>query len=123
TRREDAATSPPSHGGEVADGCNASEAGEGVFAFPTQQFNGAFVFLCVSVSLWLDVFASSSGATMSRLLLGLSLTLAVTFALLHAAEEPDRAALRKKMERAMGPLPGADRKVPLDAKVIEEEVK
>ncbi len=57
---------------------------------------------------------------MSRFLLGLSLTLAPTLALLHAADEPDRAAIRKKMEKAMGPLPGADRKVPLDAMVGEE---
>jgi dienelactone hydrolase len=56
---------------------------------------------------------------MPRLLLCLPLTLALTLAL-HA-EEPDRAALRKKMEKAMGPMPGADRKVPLDPKVEGEE--
>lgn len=37
------------------------------------------------------------------------------------ADEPDRAAIRKKMERAMGPMPTADRKVPLDVKVASEE--
>lgn len=57
---------------------------------------------------------------MPRLLLCLSLTLAFTPAL-RAADEPDRVAIRKKMEKAMGPLPGADRKVPLDAKVLGEE--
>lgn len=57
---------------------------------------------------------------MPRFVLGLSLTLAVALAL-PAADEPDRAALRKKMERAMGPLPGADRKVPLDAKAEAAE--
>jgi dienelactone hydrolase len=57
---------------------------------------------------------------MPRLLLCLSLTLALAPAL-RAADEPDRAAIRKKMEKAMGPLPGADRKVPLDAKVLGEE--
>ena len=56
---------------------------------------------------------------MSRLFLALVCVLTPT--LLRAADEPDRAALRKKMERAMGPLPNADRKVPLDAKVISEE--
>jgi len=40
---------------------------------------------------------------------------------LAAADPPDRAALLKKMEQAMGPLPGADRKVPLDVKVLSEE--
>lgn len=53
------------------------------------------------------------------------LSFALLFALVPtsfcAAEEPDRVALRKKMERAMGPLPGADRKVPLDPKVVSEE--
>lgn len=34
---------------------------------------------------------------------------------------PDRASLLKKMEQAMGPLPGPDRKVPLDLKVVSEE--
>jgi pimeloyl-ACP methyl ester carboxylesterase len=34
--------------------------------------------------------------------------------------EPDRAAIRKKMEQVMGPLPGKDRIVPLDVKVLEE---
>ena len=40
---------------------------------------------------------------------------------LAATEEPDRVAIRKTMERAMGPLPGSDRKVPLDVKVVSEE--
>ncbi len=40
---------------------------------------------------------------------------------LRAADEPDRSAIRKKMEKAMGPLPAADRKVPLDPKVETEE--
>lgn len=52
------------------------------------------------------------------LALALGLTLGLT---LRAADEPDRPALRKKMEKAMGPLPGADRKVPLDPKVVGEE--
>lgn len=57
---------------------------------------------------------------MPRLLL--ALTLALVFVVpLPAADEPDRAAIRKKMEQAMGPLPGADRKVPLDAKTDGEE--
>lgn len=38
-----------------------------------------------------------------------------------AHQEPDRAAIRKKMEKAMGPLPGPERKVPLDAKIVSEE--
>src|SRR4051794_2032435 len=33
----------------------------------------------------------------------------------------DNAAIRAKMERAMGPLPGAERIVPLDVKVVSEE--
>ncbi len=33
---------------------------------------------------------------------------------------PNRAAVRQKMELAMGPLPGDDRKVPLDVKILEE---
>jgi dienelactone hydrolase len=37
-----------------------------------------------------------------------------------AGDAPDRAALLKKMERAMGPLPGSGRKVPLDVRVLEE---
>lgn len=37
------------------------------------------------------------------------------------AADPGRPAIRKKMERAMGPLPGADRKVPLDVKQLGEE--
>lgn len=49
------------------------------------------------------------------------LFLALTSALALHGEEPDRGALRKKMERAMGPLPGAGRKVPLDPKVEGEE--
>jgi dienelactone hydrolase len=38
-----------------------------------------------------------------------------------AADAPDYAALRKKMALAMGPVPGADRKVPLDVQVVSEE--
>ncbi len=56
---------------------------------------------------------------MSRL--SFALLFALVPASLWATEEPDRVALRKKMERAMGPLPGADRKVPLDLKVVSEE--
>jgi dienelactone hydrolase len=57
---------------------------------------------------------------MPRLLL--ALTFALVFVVpLPAADEPNRAAIRKKMEQAMGPLPGADRKVPLDAKTDGEE--
>jgi len=41
--------------------------------------------------------------------------------ILHAADEPDRAAIRKKMEQAMGPVPSAERKVPLDPKIESEE--
>lgn len=37
-----------------------------------------------------------------------------------SAAVPDRAELLKKMERAMGPLPSADRKVPLDVQISEE---
>jgi dienelactone hydrolase len=51
-------------------------------------------------------------------------TLATLAAVLAAAPlsaaEPDRAALLRKMERVMGPVPGADRKVPLDVQVLEE---
>jgi dienelactone hydrolase len=50
-----------------------------------------------------------------------SLSLSLPLPLLRAADEPDRAAIRKKMERVMGPLPGPERKVPLDAKVESEE--
>ena len=57
---------------------------------------------------------------MPRLLLCLVLTLTLALAPTKG-DEPDCAAIRKKMERAMGPLPGADRKVPLDAKVEGEE--
>jgi dienelactone hydrolase len=39
----------------------------------------------------------------------------------QAADEPDRLAIRKKMEKAMGPLPGPERKVPLDVKIVSEE--
>jgi dienelactone hydrolase len=38
-----------------------------------------------------------------------------------AADEPDRAAIRQKMELVMGPMPDARRKVPLDPKVESEE--
>jgi len=37
------------------------------------------------------------------------------------SSEPDRAAIRKKMELAMGPLPDDSHKVPLDVKIISEE--
>jgi dienelactone hydrolase len=37
------------------------------------------------------------------------------------AQAPDRATLLKKMEQAMGPLPGPERKVPLDVKIVSEE--
>ena len=40
---------------------------------------------------------------------------------LAATDPPDYTALRKKMELAMGPVPGADRKVPLDVTVVSEE--
>ena len=43
------------------------------------------------------------------------------FRLRSRPDEPDRAAIRKKMEQAMGPRPSADRQVPLDAKVAAEE--
>src|SRR5262245_9967312 len=36
------------------------------------------------------------------------------------SSEPDRAAIRKKMELAMGPLPDDSHKVPLDVKILEE---
>jgi dienelactone hydrolase len=36
------------------------------------------------------------------------------------SSEPDRAAIRKKMELAMGPLPDDSRKVPLDVKILDE---
>ena len=36
-------------------------------------------------------------------------------------QKPDRAALLKKLELVMGPLPGDTRKVPLDVKAISEE--
>jgi dienelactone hydrolase len=52
------------------------------------------------------------------------LTLFLTFAVAHsliASDDPDRAALRKKMVQAMGPMPGAERQVPLDMKVLSEE--
>lgn len=39
-----------------------------------------------------------------------------------ADEKPDRAALLRKMELVMGPLPGPERKVPLDAR-FEEPTK
>jgi dienelactone hydrolase len=52
---------------------------------------------------------------------GLSLAaLLIIVATAPAAEPPDRPALLKKMERVMGPLPGPDRKVPLDVRVEEE---
>lgn len=58
---------------------------------------------------------------MPRFLLYLSLALLLTSVSLRATDGPDRAALRKKMERAMGPLPGAGRKVPLDVSMVSEE--
>jgi dienelactone hydrolase len=47
------------------------------------------------------------------------LALVVAAPLCAADGKPDRAALLKKMELAMGPLPGLERKVPLDAKYDE----
>jgi cephalosporin-C deacetylase-like acetyl esterase len=38
-----------------------------------------------------------------------------------AADGPDRSAIRKKMEKVMGPLPGPERKVPLDVTDVSEE--
>jgi dienelactone hydrolase len=58
---------------------------------------------------------------MRRLLLG-SLVVLVGALAGRAADEPDRPALRQKMERAMGPVPAAARKVPLDPK-FEGEVE
>ncbi|MCS6865679.1 MAG: alpha/beta fold hydrolase [Gemmataceae bacterium] len=40
---------------------------------------------------------------------------------LPAADAPDRAAIRQKMELVMGPMPDARRRVPLDPKVESEE--
>ena len=37
------------------------------------------------------------------------------------AAEPDRADIRKRMQRVMGPLPAESRKVPLDVTVVSEE--
>jgi dienelactone hydrolase len=37
-----------------------------------------------------------------------------------SAAEPDRVAIRKKMEQVMGPLPGKGRLVPLDVKILDE---
>jgi dienelactone hydrolase len=59
-------------------------------------------------------------------MLRVTLCLSFPFAILvttqsQAADEPDRLAIRKKMEQAMGPLPGPDRKVPLDVKIVSEE--
>lgn len=56
---------------------------------------------------------------MFRFALLIAVSISSPFA--HAADEPDRAAIRKKMELVMGPLPAADRKVPLDPKVESEE--
>jgi acetyl esterase/lipase len=50
---------------------------------------------------------------------GLSLWLRLSRARVNASED-DRGAIRKKMELAMGPLPGDERKVPLDVKILEE---
>src|SRR5579883_267217 len=57
---------------------------------------------------------------MSRLLFSVAFLFAFAFAL-PAADKPDYVALRKKMEKAMGPMPSADRKVPLDPKIVSEE--
>ena len=51
----------------------------------------------------------------------LLLSLLILLPQLAPAAPPDRAALLKKMEQAMGPLPGDDRKVPLDLKVLSTE--
>lgn len=49
------------------------------------------------------------------------LLLIITLAPLHGADVPDRAALLKKLEQAMGPVPGPDRKVPLDVQITKDE--
>jgi dienelactone hydrolase len=38
-----------------------------------------------------------------------------------SAEEPARSTIQEKMEKVMGSLPGADRNVPLDVKILSEE--
>lgn len=58
---------------------------------------------------------------MPRVAFPLVVALSLFPPLLPAADGPDRAAILKKMQLAMGPLPGADRKVALDAKVEGEE--
>ncbi len=58
---------------------------------------------------------------MPRLPLQLAVSLSLALPLFSAAAEPDRQAIRKKMELAMGPLPAADRTVPLDVKLGAEE--
>lgn len=58
---------------------------------------------------------------MPRLPLQLAVSLSLALPLFSAAAEPDRPAIRKKMELAMGPLPAADRTVPLDVKLGAEE--
>lgn len=40
---------------------------------------------------------------------------------LASAAEPDRADILRRMQLVMGPIPGAERKVPLDVKVVSEE--
>lgn len=50
----------------------------------------------------------------------LLVSLIITAAALPA-DEPDRIAIRRKMELAMGPLPGPERKVPLDPKIASTE--
>src|SRR5712691_580041 len=62
-----------------------------------EWFTLPFSLYCLSLCLGVSVVNSSS----------------------HAAE-PDRVAIRKKMEQVMGPLPGKDRIVPLDVKILEE---
>ena len=51
----------------------------------------------------------------------LALLALLTLPLAAAGESPDRAAVLKKMQEVMGPVPVADRKVPLDPKVEGEE--
>ncbi|MBX3400201.1 MAG: alpha/beta fold hydrolase [Gemmataceae bacterium] len=50
-----------------------------------------------------------------------SITLILFVPSIALSQSPDRAALLKKMEQAMGPMPGKDRLVPLDVKVVSEE--
>src|SRR5262249_31315043 len=57
--------------------------------------------------------------TMTSIWVSLCLCVSVVPAL--SGQQPDRQAIRKKMELVMGPLPGDERKVPLDVKVLEEK--